>query len=315
MTGAANQNKKNSTRAFFQRLFLLFTGVFILDFGIGTVLKFFYFKQESGAQYRTTFSIEKTDADILIFGSSRANHHYDPDIFEKGLGLSYYNAGRDGQFIFYHYAVLKAVLKRYSPKIVILDLSNNEFRKNKGAYDRLSALLPYYTEHPEIQEIVNLRGPYERLKNFSHIYPYNSLLFTIAVGNAEFNKKKKGDVKGYVALTKTYDSDILADTSSVIYEFDSLKVNAYRSFIKECANSKVKLYVVCSPYLIKSDHVDHSVRMAKEIAQENGIDFFDHSRDSVFLNNAKLFSDVAHLNREGAKVFSDILISRIKKQK
>ena len=47
--------------------------VFAGDFLIGKTLKYFYFKASSGLFQRTTYSIEKTEADILIFGSSRAN--------------------------------------------------------------------------------------------------------------------------------------------------------------------------------------------------------------------------------------------------
>lgn len=99
--------QKNPYQYFFLKLVVLFTIVFILDYSIGNVLRYFYFKQESGLQYRTTYSIEKTRADVLIFGSSRANHHYNPIVFENRLKQSYYNVGRDGNFIFYHSAVLK----------------------------------------------------------------------------------------------------------------------------------------------------------------------------------------------------------------
>lgn len=310
-----NTHTQSPYRKFLLKLIFLACSIIILDFAIGTSLQFFYFKQESGAQYRATYSIEKTTADILIFGSSRANHHYVPDFFEGAFRLTYYNVGRDGQFIFYHYALLKTILKRHTPKVIILDFSNNEFRQNKGAYDRLSALLPYYNSHPEIRPIVELRGRYEKIKHWSHIYPYNSQLFSIAVGNAQFNKTKKGDIKGYVPLLKTYEKNILSDTSSLSYTIDNAKVKAYTSFIHDCLKERVKIYIVCSPYLIKSDHVDYSVRLAKQIANENNVSFFDHSRDSLFLNNSSLFSDVAHLNQEGAKAFSSILISEIQQHK
>lgn len=154
--------KKNPFQYFLLKLTVLFAIVFILDISIGSVLRYYYFKQESSSQYRTTYSIEKTKADILIFGSSRANHHYNPDVFDNRMNLSYYNVGRDGNFIFYHYAVLKGVLKRYSPKIVILDFIHGEFRQNQDSYDRLSSLLPYYRSHSEMRSIINLKSKYEK---------------------------------------------------------------------------------------------------------------------------------------------------------
>lgn len=138
-------------------------------------------------------------------------------------------------------------------------------------------------------------------------------MFTIMVGNAEFNKKRRGDIKGYVPLTKTWNGSIQIDSNSFNYEIDSLKVNVYRSFIQDCIHSKVKLYVVCSPYFIKSNHIDYSVSIGQEIAKKNNIEFFDYSKDSVFINNSKLFSDIIHLNNSGAIIFSNMLIDTIVK--
>ena len=305
--------KKNPTKYFFFKLVIFFSIVFILDYSIGNVLNYFYFKQESGLQYRTTYSIEKTTADILIFGSSRANHHYDPDVFEKRLNLSYYNVGRDGNFILYHSAVLKGVLKRYSPKIVILDFIDDEFRKNQQNYDRLSSLLPYYRMHPEMRSIIELKSKFEKLKMLSCIYPYNSSMLTIAVGNTEFNKKRRGDIQGYVPLTKVWNRTIQIDSISTNYETDTIKIRAYKTFIHNCIQSKVKLYIVCSPYFINSNHTEHSVRIGQEIAKRNNVEFLDFSKDSTFINNSTLFADISHLNEVGAKLFSNKIIDKITK--
>lgn len=303
--------KKNPFKYFFFKLILLFIVVFACDYSIGNILSYLYYKQQSGLQYRTTFSIESTTSDILIFGSSRANHHYHPDIFEKRLNLSYYNVGRDGNFIFYHSAVLKGVLKRYSPKIVILDFISGEFLQDQESYDRLSSLLPYYWKHPEMRSIINLKSKYERIKMASNIYPFNSTIFTIAVGNTEFNKKRKVDIKGYVPLNDIWNGPIQIDSSPYIYKIDSNKIKAYESFIEECIHSKTKLYIVCSPYFIKFTHTDYSVKLGREIAQRNNIIFLDYSNDSIFTNNSKMFADVAHLNDSGARVFTNILINDI----
>ena len=303
--------KNNPYIVFLRKLFFFFVLIFLLDYSIGNILKYFYFRQDSGLQYRTTYSIEKTKADILIFGSSRANHHYDPRVFEKRLNFSFYNAGRDGNYILYHLAVLKAVLKRYSPKIVILDFVADEFQKNEDSYSRLSSLLPYYKSHTEIRSIIELKSRFEKVKLLSSIYPYNSSLFTIAVGNTEFNKKRSEDIQGYVPLTRVWNETIQADMSLISYEIDSNKIKAYESFIHNCIKSEVKLYIVCSPYFIRSNHINYSVKIGQEIAKKYNIDFFDYSRDSVFINNSKLFADILHLNEKGAKVFSNLLMDNI----
>lgn len=294
----------NPYKYFFIKLAILFVFVFVFDFFIGNILGYYYFKKQRDTNYRTTYAIDSTKADLLIFGSSRASHHYQPDIFKKRLDLTCYNAGRDGNFILYHYAILLAILKRYSPKMIILDFSSGDFSKSMNFYDRLSSLLPYYRNHPEMRSIIELRSQFEKLKLLSHIYPYNSSILTIVSQNFILPPEKKEDINGYLPLTRVWNDTIKNDNSPLKYETDSKIINAYQSFIQDCINSKVKLYIICSPYFRKSDHTDYSVRLAEEIAKKYDVKFFDYSRDSVFLNNSKLFDDPAHLNNEGAGLFS-----------
>lgn len=308
-------NIKNASFKFFLLKFGTFLAIlFILDFLSGNILRYYYFKQDNGVEYQTTYSIEKTTADILVFGSSRANHHYQPDVFEEGLNLSFYNAGRDGEYIFYHYAILKSVLKRYSPKIIILDISHSEFMKSQERYDRLSSLLPYYETRPEMRPIIEMKSSWEKIKLLSSIYPFNSSIFTIAVGNTKFNKSRNVAFKGYVPLSKKWNMPILKDNDPPNYEIDSAEVSAYKSFIMDCTNSKVKLYVIYSPYFIKFSDKGKSISFAEEIAKNNKIEFLNYANDSNFISNPSLFADPSHLNEIGAKKFSSLIVNDIIKK-
>jgi len=303
--------KKSPYQYFLLKFFIFFIIVVFLDFTIGSLLRIFYFKQESGILYRTTYSIEKTTADLLIFGSSTANHGYHPAIFKNRIKMSYYNVGRDGTPIFYHYAILNGILKRYTPKMVIYNFDVHEFSRTQQSYDILSFLLPYYKKHPEIRSIVDLKSPYEKYKLVSSIYPFNSSVFTIAIGNLEFNKKRRGDIYGYVPLTSIWNEPIRDGNTFINYESDSNKIKIYESFIKDCANLKIKLYVVCPPLFIKPDYVSSSVILGKEIANKYNVRFLDFSKDFTILSNPKLFADVGHLNNDGAIVFSNKAIDSI----
>ena len=308
-----NKLKRNVYLFLVVKLSVLIVTLIVLDFTIGSLLNLFYFKQKSGMLYRTTYSLEKTTADLIIFGSSTANHNYYPQIFQKRFDMSCYNTGKDGISSFYQYAVLKAILKRYSPKIVIYDFDPHEFSDEKNDYDRLSALLPYYKTHPEIRPIIDLKSPREKLKLMSKIYPFNSLLFTIAIGNAEFNKKRRLDISGYVPLENVWHEPMGDGNTFTNYSVDSNKVRIYESFIKDCKNAKIELYIVCSPLFVKPDYVNSSVELGRKIADENNVRFFDLSKDSAILNKPELFADISHLNYNGALVFSNKIIDSISK--
>jgi hypothetical protein len=304
--------KENAYQWFFLKLIIVFLFVFFLDFVIGRTLQYFYFKETSGLHYRTTYSLEKTEADVLVFGSSRANHNYIPNIFEDSLEMSFYNTGRDGTGIFYHKAVLKSVLKRYSPKVIILDYVGS-FAKSENEYDKLSSLLPYYKTHKEIQEIVELKGPYERIKLMSEIYPYNSEILTIAIGNLEINKKRKPDNKGYIPLYKKWQAKIDSIDTFSTYEIDSNMIEAFKDFLNIAKKSGANFFVVYSPVFQKIKK-KQEIEICKDMCNKENIIFWDFSNDTLFLNNSHFFQDVLHLNHNGANVFSNLIVKKIKQK-
>ncbi len=310
MIGTINTKKQPP---FLVKLLSFLIILFFLDLSIGNLLKNFYFKQDSGLLYRTTYAMDSTRADILIFGSSTANHHYVPELFDKELHLTCYNTGRDGNSILYSYGILQGVLKRYTPQTIILDVYDHEFMKDQESYDRIASLLPYYESHPGIRPIVRLKSPFEKYKLLSKIYPYNSMLFTIAVGNADFNRDRAlvNDQNGYVPLINTWKGPLILDSSHVNYELDNTKINIFRSFISDCRRSNIRLYVFLSPKFIQYEHEDTTVAIVNKIAGEYGIPFYDFTNDSFFLNRRELYFDKDHLNDGGAKIYTSMVINKI----
>lgn len=284
--------------------------VVILDLVVGRILNHYYFTQRAGEEFRATYAIEKSNADIVIIGASRANHQYHPEIFENRLQMTCYNAGRDGSSMFYYYGILKAITSRYSPKVIILDFSR-DFEMKQNSYDRLAMLAPYYEKHPEIRPVVELKSKYEKYKMLSSIYPFNSYIFAIAQRNTNFNIQNHTDTKGYTPLHRRWNRPINSDTSFLNYEIDTLKVAVYRNFIEECLASKINLVIASSPFYNNSDRVDPSTYMAKQIAKSYGISFIDFSKDSTFRRNPGYFADISHLNEDGAIVLSNRIIDSL----
>jgi hypothetical protein len=285
--------------------------VFAFDFAIGRTLRYFYFKETSGLHYRTTYAMDSTKADILIFGSSRANHHYVPEIYEDSLKMTFYNSGRDGNGIFFQTAVLKSALKRYTPKVIILDFAG-DIEKEKQSYGRISSLLPYYWKHEEIRKTVELRSPFEKIKLLSEIYPFNSEILTIAIGNLEINKKRKHDNKGYVALYKEWKEGIDSITNNKMYdEADSNKVNAFREFLVLAKESGANVFVVYSPIFLKFNQLQE-INICRALCSAENVIFWDFSKDTLFLNNRQFFQDIGHLNNNGAIIFSNLMVDKIK---
>ena len=112
----------SSERRFVLKLAVFIMLLIVLDVGIGSLLRVFYFRQKSGLNFRLTQSLTHCTTDVLVLGSSRAAAHYVPSVMEEVLGMSCYNTGRHGQSLLYSYAVQQAVLNRYRPDVFILEL-------------------------------------------------------------------------------------------------------------------------------------------------------------------------------------------------
>lgn len=284
----------------------------VLDFLIGSSLNHFYFSTTSGMFQKTTYAMEETEAEMLIFGASRANHHYDVKLIEESTVMSVHNVGRDAESIFYQTAVLKSIIKRYTPKKIILDFPGT-FANEQGDYDRIFSLLPYYDSHPEVRDIVELKSNFEKLKLFSKIYPYNSSLVTIAVGNLEFNKERKNNkfvYKGYVPLTGVFNQKIDSLPIAESYEIDKNKMDVFENFIKIATENDIELVIVYSPvyYLYNRDY---TIELCESICKKYDIKFFDFSKDENFLSKPDFFQDKTHLNSEGATLFTKKILQEI----
>ena len=285
--------------------------VFVLDLAIGGLLRILYFRQSSGFLFRRTWTIEKTTASLIVFGDSRAAHSYVPQSFENILDLEFYNAGCEGVGIEYHEAVLRAILIRHRPQFIILDLSPAEFGRPDNSRARLSVLFPYLRRHPEIRTILRFFGPFDKIKLLSQIYPFNSNIISIFIGNLSFNKKRRANLQGYVPLDGQWNEPIR--NIEIFPEID-LQEDALASFHNFLSLTKahgVPTIVIVSPVYQKWTRATRTMSLAKEICREMKTVFLDFSQAEEFVNYREYFADEFHFNQKGASVFSTEMAKQI----
>lgn len=132
---------------------LLLTLLVVVDRALGKLIEHYLFSEKQGDSAVTTHGVLHANEDILIFGSSRASHHYIPELIVKKTGLSCYNLGRDGMKMKYYEALLKAVLSYHTPKIVILDLDLSDFEEGNDEEQRLTTVfMPYINTNKEVHD-------------------------------------------------------------------------------------------------------------------------------------------------------------------
>lgn len=309
---------------------ILFLVIALLDFAIGKLLHHYYFTEKYGNDAEMTYSFTKVNSDVIITGSSRAKRNYNPNIIGDSLHLSCYNAGHDGQSLFYDLALLRVIGQRYHPKLVIVDLLPEEIYYSSIHYDRLSVLLPYFHDFPMVDCVVDLRGLYitdssslyykifkrnfyfnkEMVKLCSSIYPYNSTLYDIIMGHY---KKEQYALNGFYPLKGTmtpekakdirrqYDEIYSKPSAKII---DPNKVNYLKALIDMCHRHNTRVVIVFSPAFEGIDRAE-SYKTITAIAAEGKVPFLDYTRHEE-LDDLNYFAD-NHMNYKGANVFSSML--------
>ena len=295
--------------------FIFLCLLFIGDRIIGYELKKIYFKQKSGDYYQTTYAIDSVHQQLLIFGSSRALHHYVSPIFEKYTDQSTYNLGRDGRNIMYSEAILSQILSYHHPREIILDVTPDEFTWMAGEEGRdamVTALLPY-TNTPLIYKTIEKHDKVDLLlSQVFWTYPYNSISAQI-FGNYLGLFKAEKSINGYEPLKGSKISKLQnfnPQNISSNFKGDSSLVNSFKNFIALARKNKIACFVVVSPtnQLNSNDCIPY----LQKLTEEAGCQFYDCTNLKMFKNTA-LYYDDSHLNNTGAVMFSNYLATQIKK--
>lgn len=287
----------------------------ILDKIYGNIVinsSFLNFKTVNTKLNHSIFNIRE---DVLIFGASRAQHHYNPKIISDSLSLSSYNLGSDGQNIYFHYALLKNTLLKHTPKVIILELSKIDIIDLPNwNLEKLGVLTPYTNVSKEIENIVHLKSNTEKYKTQLNAYKYNSLAHKV-IYYGLLNKNIKGinDDNGFSPLKKVWDSSkFKAEKRTKEIKIDKVKLSYLDSFIQVCIDNNIKLYLIVSPFGIKTEIDNYATKFFSNYLNETyQMKIFDYSEDSMFLNKMELFEDRTHLNEKGATLFSKKVVNDI----
>ena len=142
--------KKNTLLAFCLKVVLLVVILFGVDRLVGAA--FVKMKDVGLATnpenmwLKTAYTVEKVDAEVVVIGSSKASHHYVPQILEDSLGMTAYNCGQDGCFFLYQNCIINMILDRYTPKMILWDIQPGSFVgvDHSLEYQNIRYLSPYY---------------------------------------------------------------------------------------------------------------------------------------------------------------------------
>ena len=253
------------------------------------------------------YALQKAQGDILILGSSRAEHHYDTKILQKKFpNLTIYNAGQHNQGMNYALCVLQSCLERQIPKMVILDCEPEVLSEEITASN--STLKLYYNENNNVKKRLNDTFK-DKILIKSGFYRYNSVILKLFLDSRLPNTQDT--LMGFEALEGAFDTALLKYEEKHFSSLLDSPISDFKKIISLSRQYNFKLYICISPYYYHQNENSLPYITLKRICKENSVTCFDYMNDKYFDSAPQLFHDINHLNEKGAQIFTEKLSDKI----
>ena len=296
------------------KIFFFFVCAIFLDILYGQAFSYLRSHAKGGITLKNEYIANICEDDIIIFGSSRAAHHYNPYIIEESTGLSCYNCGEKGNGIILAYSRFKMILERHKPKLVLFEVTP-DFDYGVGDDNRkyLSYLRPYYDSKAIKDVFKDFDDEMYCLKMQSKAYQNTSKLLHNVVDNVVSSDNTKGFLPLYGSITDDY--LITNSTANPSILIDSLKLSYVKKLIEESKSLGIPIVFISSP-LYQCDKYEnlgpvYDYKPAKELCEKNNVPFWDFFSEPSIIYKPQLWHDGGHMNIEGASVYSRIIAKRL----
>lgn len=251
---------------------------------------------------------DEADTDVILLGTSRCNFHYVPSILSDSIDMSVYNGGVDGSDCIYsHYFLLNQILTHHTPKIIGLEVSTNDYEVSPEPFKKTSYFAPYFGRSERADSVYRDAGTYWAYR-LCHLYRYNAKAVSNLAGLLV--NRQQGEDAGYNPLPQpgSVPSDLIkADTPESV---DELKLQYVRRFITLCKDRNITLVFMVSPSYTEAGTGLYGP--LKQLAEENGIPFFDYHTKGLFYNHPEYFRDNGHMWDKGARLYTSIFAHDLK---
>lgn len=297
------------------RRFVLLTGIFLLlvfisDRVIGYSLHLMSVNSHGGYIGHQNYILNESIDDILIFGSSRAIHHYNAQLMQDSLGVTAYNCGQDGEGIIMFYGWWQVIKDRHHPKVIIYELMP-EYDIYQGDNTKHLGWLKGIYDNPSVREEFDEIDSKEKYKMMSYLYRYNSRFHQILL---DYFHPIHTMNKGFLPVYRDLDSlqvrvvdKSKGEAKSEMLRVDSLKIHYFERLFESLGDTKIVFF--CSPtWYSKVNKTNESLDCFLKILSEHNCDFYDYSHDSCFVHQDSLFYDGGHMNYRGADLYTNRVI-------
>ena len=278
------------------------------DYTFGVLGTYLLNHANSGHTEKIKYICDRTNEDILIMGSSRAVHHYDPLIIEDSLHISCYNCGYDGCGSITAYGLLRMLTEHYSPRIILYEVTPDfDYLKTGNENTRFLRPLKMFYDRNGIDSIFIKCDKNEGYKMNSKMYRMNSQLIELLSENIV---RRNQTIKGYIPQKRVMKYEPSDNVTKKSIEYDTLKIEYLNRIVDLCKSKQIKLVFIISPNYQKSNMSKY--KYVEILAKKNELPVLNHSCDTLFVGKRAFFYDAFHMNEEGASAYTRHITSELR---
>ena len=249
----------------------------------------------------------KIDADVVIIGNSHAYNYYDPYVLDSTLNINSFNLGQPGQNIYEfipRYDLYRQLNNK--PDLIIQDI--NLFTLYYRYGNHKEQYFPYFWNK-------SMRNAYYSIEPLSFQEKYLPL-YRYHGYNLWFKREPRYQYKGFTPLNQKYDGTGLASIDSLYFKYDGLADSLFDNYLACIKSDSIKMILVYTPIYIeavkKHANIDEMYAYYQKYADKYDIPILDYNFMGICYDST-FFANSTHINRIGAKIFSDSLANDIKR--
>lgn len=246
--------------------------------------------------------------DVIFLGASKALRSYDPAVFNQA-GYNSFNLANPLQHPTNSIAVVKNLLNSTNCKQIFYEITDPIYT---------NPLIP--TIQSDINLITNTRGMDIAFDILLHD-PNPKYFNALAIRSLQFNPKIDDPLEGYTGLgfigeEKTMSDDLKAkllarSTTRDEIDWNSERLDELKELIEFVKSKGIKITGVYGPVTVQytNKRIKNMAERMTIIFNSYGCELWDLSRLPSIQDDVH-FLDEAHLNKYGARIFTDSLLKR-----
>ena len=236
------------------------------------------------------------DFDYILLGSSRCIEHLNPVQIDKQTGERGINLGYAASGPLEIKLMLHEYLKNHPhPKKVFVQL-DDKFNQEYADTLAVSSWIPFLKDDYIFEEITK-NSSFSSYHRYIPFYRYCLFESKLGIRNIAMSYVKQNNferLKGFVPIDRLAKSNY----EMISYELKNKPNQHIEEIEKWCKEKNIEVYFFTAPYFKRTLNTD--------VIRNHVNSYSDFSQ--LFKDQRMYFGDPNHLNKEGAKVFTDYFI-------